>query len=187
MIKNLNHYVKNWPGFINDTDCLKLNEDLKNANWSKHQFYNVNKNKPETISGDDELDIAYLNNENVDRVMKHLWNVIDYYIKSLEFKWFTGWQGYSMMRFNRYNNNQKMAEHCDHIETLFEDKKGIPILSILGILNDDFDGGELVMFEDTEIKMKKGDVIVFPSNFLFPHKVNPVTRGTRNSFVSWVW
>ena len=46
-------------------------------------------------------------------------------------------------------------------------EKGIPILSCLGVLNDDYDGGEFVMFEDFEIKLEQGDLLIFPSNFLY--------------------
>jgi predicted 2-oxoglutarate/Fe(II)-dependent dioxygenase YbiX len=81
-----------------------------------------------------------------------------------------------------------MAKHCDHIHDMFDGKmKGIPTLSIVGFLNDDYEGGEFIMFDDMEIKLKQGDVLIFPSNFLYPHKVNPVTKGIRDSFVSWVW
>ena len=36
-------------------------------------------------------------------------------------------------------------------------------------------------------KLNQGDVLIFPSNFLYPHKVNSIKKGTRYSFVSWVW
>jgi predicted 2-oxoglutarate/Fe(II)-dependent dioxygenase YbiX len=61
------------------------------------------------------------------------------------------------------------------------------MLSVVGLLNDDFKGGEFVMFRDVEIKLKRGDLLIFPSNFVYPHRVDPVTEGTRYSFVSWVW
>ena len=81
-----------------------------------------------------------------------------------------------------------MANHCDHISSLFDGKrKGIPILSIIGLLNDDFEGGELIMFEDKKIDTKKGDLLIFPSNFMYPHEIMPVTKGVRYSYVSWVW
>ena len=81
-----------------------------------------------------------------------------------------------------------MAKHCDHIKDMFDgDRKGIPTLSVVGLLNDNFEGGEFVMFDDYIIKLKQGDVLIFPSNFLYPHKVNPVKKGIRDSFVSWVW
>ena len=38
-----------------------------------------------------------------------------------------------------------------------------------------------------KINLTKGDIIVFPSNFMFPHRVEPVTKGNRYSYISWVW
>ena len=80
-----------------------------------------------------------------------------------------------------------MALHADHIQSIFDgEKKGIPILSILGVLNNDYEGGEFYLIDDI-IDLKKGDVIIFPSNFMYPHKVEPVTKGTRYSYISWIW
>ena len=82
-----------------------------------------------------------------------------------------------------------MAIHCDHIKDIFDgEKKGIPILSVLGMLNEDYEGGKLLMFkEQKEMTLKQGDIMVFPSIFMYPHEVTPVTKGVRNSFVSWVY
>ena len=66
------------------------------------------------------------------------------------------------------------------------ERKGIPILSVLGVLNDDYEGGEFVLI-DEKIDLSKGDIIIFPSNFMYPHKVEPVTKGTRYSYISWIW
>ena len=35
------------------------------------------------------------------------------------------------------------------------------------------------------IKLKKGDAIMFPSNFMYPHEIMPVTQGTRYSIITW--
>ena len=79
-----------------------------------------------------------------------------------------------------------MSRHSDHIQSLFTgEKRGIPILSVVGVLNDNYEGGEFIMFDDYEIKFKTGDLIIFPSVFLYPHKVKPVIKGIRYSFVSW--
>ena len=58
---------------------------------------------------------------------------------------------------------------------------------MIGALNDNYQGGEFIMFDDYEIKLKKGDFLLFPSVFLYPHLVKPVTKGTRYTFVSWSW
>ncbi len=79
-----------------------------------------------------------------------------------------------------------MASHIDHITSIFEDKKGVPVLSVVGQLNDSFEGGEFVVLDKT-IKMKAGDLLIFPSNFIFEHQVKKITKGTRLSFISWVY
>ena len=43
------------------------------------------------------------------------------------------------------------------------------------------------MFEDKTYKLNKGDVLMFPSTFLYPHRVEPVIEGTRYSYVSWIY
>ena len=80
-----------------------------------------------------------------------------------------------------------MALHADHIHSMFDgERKGIPILSVLGVLNDDYEGDEFVLI-DEKIDLSKGDIIIFPSNFMYPHKVEPVTKGIRYSYISWIW
>ena len=87
-----------------------------------------------------------------------------------------------------FAENKKMAEHCDHINSIFDgERKGVPILSIVGILNDDYEGGDFVMFKNKKIDLKQGDLLLFPSSFLYPHRVDPVTKGHRYSYVSWVY
>ena len=57
-------------------------------------------------------------------------------------------------------------------------------------INDNYEGGELVFkypnSEDTtKIDKKKNRIIIWPSNFLYPHSVFPVTKGERYSVVAW--
>jgi predicted 2-oxoglutarate/Fe(II)-dependent dioxygenase YbiX len=53
-------------------------------------------------------------------------------------------------------------------------------------LNDEYEGGEFAFF-DREIIIRggKGSIVMFPSNFMFPHEVMPVTSGTRYSIITW--
>jgi hypothetical protein len=192
MKKNLSDYVKHEKGFLKDTVCDKTVFELNNLNqslWNEHKFYDLKENKFQKLSGDQELSTVYSKNISTKEfIMKELWNGIYNYIIGLNFSWFGGWKSYSEIRFNKYSQNTKMAQHCDHIHTLFDgERKGIPILSVLGILNDNYEGGKFIMFENEEIKLNKGDLLIFPSVFLYPHKVEPVTKGIRYSFISWVW
>jgi len=91
----------------------------------------------------------------------------------------------SPIRFNKYDIGQEMLEHVDHIYGLFDgEKKGIPVISILGVLNDDYEGGDFWLCGE-KIKLNIGDILVFPSVFLYPHKVSSVTSGSRYSWISW--
>ena len=38
-----------------------------------------------------------------------------------------------------------------------------------------------------KIPFKTGDILIFPSTFLYPHVVKEVTEGTRYSFVAWAY
>ena len=38
-----------------------------------------------------------------------------------------------------------------------------------------------------ESNLKKGDILLFPSTFLYPHRVEQVKKGTRYSFVTWAF
>lgn len=183
---NLKKYVKHKKKFLDKKFCNQVIKSLDNYDWKTHEFYDGKKFN--TLSGDQELDVSHgkQKDPNVEVIMEKLWFEIKDYVDKLKFSWFNGWQGYSLIRYNKYNLNKKMAEHCDHITTLFEGQ-GIPILSLLIVLNDDYKGGEFIMFKNIEYKFKAGDLLIFPSNFLYPHRVNPVKKGTRYSVVSWVW
>lgn len=93
------------------------------------------------------------------------------------------------VRFNRYGPGQVMRKHHDHIHAIFDgEDKGIPVLSFVGNLNEDYEGGELAFFEgDTRLALKTGDICMFPSCFVYPHQVLEVTKGQRYSFALWAW
>jgi predicted 2-oxoglutarate/Fe(II)-dependent dioxygenase YbiX len=54
-------------------------------------------------------------------------------------------------------------------------------------MNEDYEGGDFIMWETEKIELPQGSIMIFPSNFMYPHKVTPVTSGTRYSYVSWTY
>ena len=63
-------------------------------------------------------------------------------------------------------------------------------LSFVYLLNDDFEGGNLSFYNiEKDVyftpQLKRNSIIVFPSNFIFPHTVEPVTKGIRYTCVGW--
>jgi hypothetical protein len=187
MEKNLEFYIKSYQ-LVDKKTCKQTIEDIEKIHWKQHQFYNPKDGSNGTRSGDKELDVGYSEASTKDLIMEKIWNAFFKYTSELNFSWWGGWNGYTEVRFNRYKETRLMAEHCDHIHSIFEGpRKGIPVMTALGLLNDDYEGGEFVMFGDTVIPFKAGEIKIFPSCFLFPHRIEPVTEGTRYSFVSWAW
>jgi predicted 2-oxoglutarate/Fe(II)-dependent dioxygenase YbiX len=78
-----------------------------------------------------------------------------------------------------------MSRHIDNIHHSHGQQYGHPQASILLFLNDDYKGGDLII-GDNNYNTKKGDAIMFPSNFMFPHEVLEVESGTRYSTITWV-
>jgi predicted 2-oxoglutarate/Fe(II)-dependent dioxygenase YbiX len=186
MDTNLQSYIKTYRIYDREF-CDQTVQQLTDVQFSKHVFYDAILDKDTTY--DTDLSVSYSKIPNTKELAEKIWNAINQYIvEDFKFPWFTGWSAYVEPRFNRYDVGTEMKRHCDHIRTIFDGtNKGIPILSVVGILNDNYKGGEFIMFDDTKIDLEVGDILVFPSNFLYPHKVNMVTEGTRHSFVSWVW
>jgi predicted 2-oxoglutarate/Fe(II)-dependent dioxygenase YbiX len=80
----------------------------------------------------------------------------------------------------------KYPEGCFYIEHTDSFKARPRAVSCSFILNDDFEGGEFAFFnKEFKYKLDKGDAIMFPSNFMYPHEVMPVTKGTRYSIITW--
>ena len=187
MEKNLEAYIKTYK-MLDEETCKQTVKEIEEIHWSQHTFYNVSDGSYNTRSGEKELDIGYSQTSTKDVIMQKIWDSYLNYVKDLNFSWWSSWSGYTEVRFNRYKETRLMAEHCDHIHSIFEgERKGIPVMTALGSLNDDYMGGEFVMFEDTVIPFKAGEIKIFPSCFLYPHRIDPVTEGTRYSFVSWAW
>jgi predicted 2-oxoglutarate/Fe(II)-dependent dioxygenase YbiX len=186
MEKNIENYLKIYKNSISKNDCKNIVDHISKNNWETHSYYNPTDKKK--YSSDQEFEMSYSFGDLENKIMDVVWQSFFKYVKDLNLPWFSGWSGYSHIRFNKYQEQTRMLEHCDHIHSLFDgEKKGIPVLSALGILNDDYEGGELVFWEDTLIEVEPGDILIWPSNFLYPHRVDPVTKGTRHSFVTWAW
>jgi len=182
------HLDKWIPKNIIDQSIKELSD---NNTWKRHTYTNPTTFEEKSKNADKELDVCYGENLSYLKELHELtWKALEKYIviEKLGGETFNGWKGFSQIRFNRYNKNQIMSKHCDHITSLFTGNiRGIPILSIVAVLNDDYEGGEFIMFDNYEIKFKAGDLIIFPSVFLYPHLVKPVKKGVRYSFVSWCY
>lgn len=81
--------------------------------------------------------------------------------------------------FVKYGIGQHFAEHADHGYSYN------CTVSLVGWPNDEYEGGELE-FRLWNIlhKPKAGDLAIFPSNFMYPHRSLPVKSGIKYSLVT---
>jgi len=85
----------------------------------------------------------------------------------------------------KYSVGGKYNLHVDSYTTLFR------TLSVIINLNDEYEGGDLIFGnqkgkEIKRYKLQKGSIVFFPSNFLYPHGIEPIIKGTRYSIVAWL-
>jgi len=180
---NLHDYVVIIKDFLDLKTCKTIIKKTKNLDWHIHSY---SSGYGDTHSYDNDLSILNTDIPEVQELNSKLWNVLKTYYEIYKFDWHASWDGYSYVRLNKYDVNTEMRLHCDHIKTLFDGTiKGNPTLTMLGALNDNYSGGELVMFDSEIIELKAGNIMIFPSTFLYPHQVLPVTKGVRYSYVSW--
>ena len=79
----------------------------------------------------------------------------------------------------RYGEGQHFQEHHDHGYSYN------CVVSLVSFPNDDYEGGELYFrLQNVTIKPKAGEMYIFPSNFMYPHRAMPVKSGVKYSMVT---
>ena len=180
-------YVKN---HIPTEVCEALIDECNKKKWRKHTWNNY---ATGTSSSEPtkELDVMSCTQEQQNKITPYLIKALDaYQVKhtwpgdKTQGPWLTK---FSPIRFNKYEVGTMMRIHYDHIHSIFDGKmKGVPLVSIVANLNENYEGSEFYC-RGKEIKLKTGDILLFPSNYMYPHEVKEATKGTRYSFVSWAF
>ena len=187
-LKDLIHVEK---GIIPANLCDHIISDIETRKWSQHTWYS---NTTGSYGSEDtmELDVQNITPELQQLLTPIMIEAGARYNQKYSYKGSerTGqiMTKFSAIRFNRYGKGQIMRQHHDHIHSLFDgNEKGIPVLSFILNLNDNYRGADLYFWEDYAVHLGKGDIIMFPSLFLFPHGVTEAREGVRYSAVSWAW
>tara|TARA_E500000318_G_scaffold64568_1_gene59679 strand:+ start:44 stop:598 length:555 start_codon:yes stop_codon:yes gene_type:complete len=159
-------------------------------------YMNHTCNKKLTISGERKVDLNIRNvightlskNKISDKVyFKHIQDVItkNYYFYKLKFPQIST-SNLNQIDLLKYEPGGKYEIHTDHG---YEMQR---TLTCIINLNQDYEGGDFVFYKQNgkeemkRVKCEKGTMIFFPSNFLYPHRIEPITKGLRYSIVSWL-
>ena len=170
--------------------CQSLVEENNKKEWKKHTWNNYAEGTT-TSEPTKELDVMNGTKEQQAKITPYLVKALGEYQEKhsvpgqkTQGPWLSK---FSPIRFNRYPVGTMMREHYDHIHSIFDGQmKGVPIVSIVANLNEDYEGSEFYC-RGEKIELKTGDILLFPSNFMYPHEVRETTKGTRYSFVSWAF
>ena len=87
------------------------------------------------------------------------------------------------VQFLQYREGQEYGWHTDanyNIEKISAKR----VMSVVTYLNNDFEGGK-TEFVDKARKPPVGSSLFFPSNWIFSHRAQPVTKGTKYALVTW--
>lgn len=94
--------------------------------------------------------------------------------------WGVGIASYESFNFVKYDGpGTHFKIHADHGPTY------VCTISVCVYLNDDYEGGELHFprFDKLTIKPKAGDIVVFPSTYIYEHASQDMISGTKYAVV----
>jgi len=183
-MKNLNDYIVIIKDAVTPALCDALLDEYKNSSdWINAVIKNgedLNIRNCQTIGISFESIISK-NLETRKNLDSYLFisasNVIKKYNKQFVSCNIEQDSGYDLLK---YEVGDFYTTHTDS----FKDRPRAVSCSFM--LNDDYEGGEFAFFDRELIyNLKKGACIMFPSNFMYPHEIMPVTSGTRYSIVTW--
>ena len=177
--------LEKWIGHYEDVVPNNLCDDVIKYPWSwspsKYESDGgVVKNSDERVRMD-EVWVEKLN-QPYSSLRESVLKVVDCYAKEHER---FACIHHTNFRINKYGVGGFMSSHVDNIHHSHGQQYGYPQCSVLLFLNDNYEGGEIII-ADTIYKPKKNSAIIFPSNFMFPHSVNQVIEGTRYSVITWL-
>jgi predicted 2-oxoglutarate/Fe(II)-dependent dioxygenase YbiX len=190
MLGNLLDYVKVYKQALTPKQCLSVLNKIDNLDWNPHQWASYNKTeqskssateftRAEISKGTARLLLSGCINQYVEQYIQYIASITNVVI---------GFNGMTIPAINQYQPGQCMLPHVDHITSIFDGNlKGIPTLSVVGLLNDSFQGGDFKFWDEHNMELQIGDLMIFPSNFMYKHHVESVTQGIRYSFVSWTY
>jgi predicted 2-oxoglutarate/Fe(II)-dependent dioxygenase YbiX len=175
--------------FFTNEECESIISDLETGEWINHTWTQQNENG-ELAKIDKKDFLVQFNHKHNEFFFRCLEEYIKKYINNINLKFsMNGWQplecgNWVAPRYNKFPKGSFIENHHDHIHSLFDGiRKGIPILSIVGVLNE-FEGGEFILSGE-KIELQPGSAVIFPSTFMYPHQILSVESDHRYSFVTW--
>jgi PKHD-type hydroxylase len=170
-----------WNNAFSKIECELIINLAKDKGLIKGTTFNDEKSKDAQVR--DSKIIWLYANDNLDWAFRRITDIVtNLNERFFKFDLFGMLEGFQFTNYTAPG-----GKYGRHVDSNFN----IPVrkLSISIQLTDptDYEGGELYLYDDEEgtvMDKSQGTLIMFPSYTL--HEVMPVTKGERNSLVSWV-
>lgn len=179
-MKTLSDYIKTYQ-VLSKEECNQMLQTLKNCNFEKAITMDKDGNAIEHV--DRKSSITMITGtpglEQIDaRLFQVLEDALRLYIDENRRVTLSRDEGLSLLK---YEVGEEYKEHTD------SGSGNLRTLSAILYLNDDYQGGALEFTNiDRVIEAVAGQVVVFPSNFCYPHRALPITSGTKYAVVTWL-
>jgi predicted 2-oxoglutarate/Fe(II)-dependent dioxygenase YbiX len=182
----LKDFIYVFDNILSQESCDLIIKEYEKSNWEDAHVSNnvlnpdVRNCKIINISSENSIkDNREIRKSLDDIIFNSLVTVINNLSNELKNLRIKNDSGYDLLK---YTEGGLYKEHTD-ISSVYNRS-----ISCSFCLNDDYEGGEFSFFNN-EIKynLKKGSVIAFPSNYLFPHQILPIKKGTRYSIITWLY
>ena len=183
MQMNLNEAIQYYPSIIDPKKCKILSHYAELVAKERGPVFEPNNTEARKV-------FAYnLSQDNVqdnlyrDWVKSYITEILSKYMK--KFKFLTVENANLTTQLLRYPVGNYYKTHTDF------HKEQPRVMSFILNLNSDYIGGQLYFTDQNEklstfFALGTGDIVCFPSNYLYPHGIMPITKGTRYSIVAWI-
>lgn len=159
-------YKEEWAEAI--TGYSKLDKSYRDC-WDHHIKKNVFDDEGKPLS-QIKLESIWTDCKNAQ------FSAVEDYREMFNIPPFGYWESFN---FIKYGPGQHFQVHSDHGYSY------TCVLSSVGYINDDYEGGELYFDKlNLTIKPKAGDLYLFPSSYIYSHSAMPVTAGLKYSVVT---
>ena len=175
---NLEDYIKCYDNVVDQETCKNI---VNNINFN--DFERARTSDDTEISGFRNCYQKVLSKEFDKKIYECVGKVLQKYADTfVHFSTGLTTEDTGYMHFiYKGSDKGEYKTHTDHFDLYPR------VLSCSFILNDKYDGGDFSFFDGEHVvKKKTGSVVVFPSNFCFPHAVTPVTNGDRHAIITWI-
>ena len=194
-VKNIAFGINVYKNTISKADCAnfidtlntKLNSDGPYKWNTEDEFQDMEETHKIRSVFDFQMNHETLgpknrDNEDLHRINDSVLSAVKKCVSDYASLWDISINYYEPLNFVKYEHpNSYFKRHIDHSPNI------VRTVSAVVYLNDDYEGGELcfLRLDELAIKPEAGDILVFPSTYLYEHESKNILKGAKYSVAAF--